>query len=146
MGMVTRSIGCAVFLAGMGLAIWQAEAEQNGVTFPEIDALTHYTTVERGVTVEHMLMTPEALAAIKAGTPVPTGTHVVLQDFQSGDLYRYLIAQKLGDGAGDWGYQWYWPDGTIKADERTAQCYACHRSREADQFMFTHIGALGFAE
>lgn len=144
MGAKFRSIVFGVALLGMGLAGWQADADQNDVTFPQIDQLTHYTTVERGVTVEHMLTTPEALSAIKAGTPVPVGTHVVLQDFQSGELYRYLVAQKLGAGSADWQYQWFWPDGAIKADERPDQCYSCHRSRESDQFMFTHDGAVGF--
>jgi hypothetical protein len=142
--LVARSLIFAAVLAGVGFFAIQADAEQNSVTFPVIEELTHYTTVERGVTVEHMLTTPEALAAIKAGTPIPTGTHLVLQDFQSGVLTRFLIAQKIGDEATNWEYQWFWPDGTIKADVRTDQCYSCHRSREAEQFMFTHDGALSF--
>lgn len=129
-----------------GLTAWQAEAGPNDVVFPAIDQLTHYTTVTRGSTVEHMLATPEALAALTAGEPIPTGSHLVLQDFQSGDLYRYLIAQKLGDAPGDWQYQWFWPDGAIKADERPEQCYSCHRSREGSQFMFTHDAAVSFGD
>jgi len=112
----------------------QADAEQNSVVFPVIEELTHYTTVERGITVEHMLTTPEALVAIKASTEVPTGTPVVLQDFQSWVLARYLVAQKLGEGAQNWEYQWFWPDGTIKADERTDRCYSCHLSRASQQW------------
>lgn len=141
---IVRSLAFAAALAGAGFFAVQVDAEQNNVTFPVIEDLTHYTTVERGITVEHMLTTPQALAAIKAGTQVPTGTHIVLQDFQSGVLTRYLIAQKLGDEAANWEYQWFWPDGTIKADERTDQCYSCHRSRENQQFMFTHDGAVSF--
>jgi hypothetical protein len=142
--MATRSLLFASLLLGGGLVAWQAGADQNDVTFPPIDDLTHYTTVERGITVEHMLTTNEALAAIKAGTPVPTGTHVVLVDYQSGVLTRYLVAQKVGAAAPDWQYQWFWPDGTIKADERVDQCYSCHRSRENNQFLFTHDGAMNF--
>lgn len=51
-------------------------AEVNAVTFPPLDQLEHYTTVKRGITREHMLTNPAALAAIKAGKPVPVGTHV----------------------------------------------------------------------
>ena len=57
-----------------------ARAETNTVTFPPLDKLEHYTTVRRGVTREHMLTSRAALDAIKAGLPVPTGTHVVLVD------------------------------------------------------------------
>jgi hypothetical protein len=67
---------------------------------------------------------------------------VVLVDFQSDVLTRYLVAQKVGSGDREWEYQWFWPDQTIKADENTAQCYSCHRSRQAQQFLFTYNGAI----
>jgi hypothetical protein len=122
-----------------------AFAEANQVTFPPLDKLTHYTTVRRGITREHMLTSQAALAAIKAGDNVPIGTHVVLVDYQSDVLTRYLVAQKIGDGVDDWQYQWFWPDQTIKADENIAQCYSCHqRSRGDRQFMFTFSDALSF--
>ena len=53
------------------------------MTFPDLEALVHYTTVRRGVTREHMLTNQSALDAIQAGEPVPTGTHFVLVDYQS---------------------------------------------------------------
>ncbi len=122
-----------------------AFAEANQVTFPPLDQLSHYTTVRRGVTREHMLTSETALGAIKAGKDVPTGTHVVLVDYQSDVLTRYLVAQKMGEGVDDWQYQWFWPDQTIKADENIAQCYSCHqRSRGDRQFMFTFSDALAF--
>jgi hypothetical protein len=91
-----------------------------------------------------MLTSRAALDAIQAGQPIPTGTHVVLVDFQSDVLHRYLVSQKTGEGVGDWQYQWFWPDRSIKADENTAQCYSCHRSREDRQFMFTFTDARSF--
>lgn len=122
-----------------------ALAGANAVTFPPLEQLEHYTTVRRGVTREHMLTSRAALDAFKAGQPVPTGTHVVLVDYQSDVLHRYLVAQKIGDGVDDWQYQWFWPDQSIKADENTAQCYSCHqRSRGDRQFMFTFTDALSF--
>ncbi|WP_049730972.1 hypothetical protein [Rhizobium ecuadorense] len=122
-----------------------AYAETNQVTFPPLDQLTHYTTVRRGITREHMLTSQAALAAIKSGQNVPTGTHVVLVDYQSDVLTRYLVAQKLGEGADDWQYQWFWPDRSVKADENIGQCYSCHqRSRGDRQFMFTFSDALAF--
>ncbi|TJV46080.1 MAG: hypothetical protein E5Y02_00435 [Mesorhizobium sp.] len=121
-----------------------ADAAANAVTFPPLEQLEHYTTVRRGVTREHMLTSRAAVDAIKAGEPVPVGTHAVLVDYQSDVLHRYLVAQKMGNGADDWQYQWFWPDRSIKADENTAQCYSCHSSRQDSQFMFTFSDAIGF--
>ncbi|CAN7348661.1 hypothetical protein [Rhizobium sp. LjRoot258] len=141
--------GLAVFIGGyfstQGLSgTRSAIAAANAVSFPALDNLVHYTTVRRGVTREHMLTTPEALSAIKAGQPVAVGTHVVLVDYQSDVLHRYLVAQKVGEGSSEWAYQWFWPDQSIKADENVAQCYSCHRSREEEQFMFTFTDATAF--
>jgi len=130
------------FLSEIELIPTKALAAANSVTFPPLDRLEHFTTVRRGITREHMLTSPEALAALKAGKPVPTGTHMVLVDYQSDVLTRYLVGQKVGDGAEDWEYQWFWPDQTIKVDENVARCYSCHRSRQSEQFMFTFDGAI----
>lgn len=119
-----------------------ANAEANAVTFPPLEQLEHYTTVRRGITREHMLTSSAALAALRAGQPVPVGTQMVLVDYQSDVLTRYLVSQKIGAGDDEWQYQWFWPDQSIKADENVAQCYACHRSRQSQQFMFTHDGAI----
>ena len=143
--------GAVVFVGGYlmmpdGRGPTPAHAAANAVTFPDIEKLVHYTTVERGQTIEHMLTTREALDAIQSGQPLPVGTHVVLQDFQSGKLYRYLVVQRMGTKADDYQLQWFWPDGTIKADENTAQCYSCHQSRQDRQFMFTFSDALSFGK
>lgn len=130
------------FLAETELSPTPALAATNSVTFPPLEQLEHYTTVRRGITREHMLTSREALAALKAGQQVPTGTHMVLVDYQSDVLTRYLVGQKIGDGADDWEYQWFWPDQTVKADENVARCYSCHRSKQSEQFMFTFDGAI----
>ncbi|MFT2215056.1 hypothetical protein ACLJYM_24830 [Rhizobium giardinii] len=141
-------VAAAVALAGVMVMLClggsPAFAEANDVTFPPVGDLVHYTTVERGVTTEHMLTSQTALDALKAGTSVPVGTHVVLVDYQSGKLFRYLVSQKMGEGIDDWQYQWFWPDRKVKTDENAAQCYSCHRSRQDQSFMFTHSDALGF--
>lgn len=122
-------------------------AEENAVTFPALDQLEHYTTVKRGITREHMLTNPAALTAIKAGKPVPVGTHVVLVDYQDDVLTRYLVAEKMNEGINDWEYQWFWPDKSVKTSENIGQCYACHqRSRRDEQFMFTYRDAQRFEQ
>jgi|GEM_PF-4395772 hypothetical protein len=130
------------FIVDTEVSLTPAFAASNSVTFPPLEQLEHYTTVRRGITREHMLTNPAALAALKAGQPVPTGTHMVLVDYQSDVLTRYLVAQKIGAGADQWEYQWFWPDRTVKADENVARCYSCHRSRQSEQFMFTMSGAM----
>ncbi|MNC31278.1 hypothetical protein D3C75_795930 [compost metagenome] len=91
-----------------GVGPMTALAEPNAVTFPPLDQLEQYTTVRRGVTREHMLTNQAALNVLHTGQPVPTGSHVVLVDYQSDVLHRYLVAQKMGDGIDDWEYQWSW--------------------------------------
>lgn len=140
----TGIASASVWFSPGSLAPTPAFAEANQVTFPPLDDLEHYTTVRRGVTREHMLTSRAALDAIKAGQPMPTGTHVVLVDYQSDVLTRYLVAQKMGEGTEDWQYQWFWPDRSVKADENVAQCYSSHRSRMDNQFLFTFDGAVSF--
>ena len=142
---LARGAALALVLVGAG-GLTGVLAAANAVTFPVVDQLKHYATVTRGVTLEHMLTSQEALTAIQGGRPVPVGTHVVLVDYQSGKLYRYLVSQKVGSGEGDWQYQWFWPNGSVKPDEKPDQCYACHRSRIDRQFMFTHTDAVRFGK
>lgn len=122
-----------------------AAEEMKTVTFPELEKLVHYTTVRRGQTREHMLTTQSALDAIQAGESVPTGTHVVLVDFQSDELARYLVSEKTGDGPEDWSYQAFTPYRTFKMDDESpARCYSCHQSRESRQYMFTYNDAKSY--
>ncbi|RVO69955.1 cytochrome P460 family protein [Sinorhizobium medicae] len=121
-----------------------ARAEANAVTFPPVEEFEHYTTVERGASTEHMMTSREALAALKARQPVPVGTHMVLVDYRGGKVFRYFVSQKVGAGTDEWAFQWFHPDRSIKADENTARCYSCHRSREDSQFMFTLPEAQAF--
>ena len=137
-------VAAAMWLSANSLAPTPAFAEPNQVTFPPLVDLEHYTTVRRGVTREHMLTSSAALDAIQAGELIPTGTHVVLVDYQSDVLTRYLVAQKMGEGAEEWQYQWFWPDRSIKADENVARCYSCHQSRVDNQYLFTFDGAMSF--
>jgi hypothetical protein len=137
------------FLALSGvitLASGWVSAEETRVTFPELDRLTHYTTVTRGDVTEHMLTSREAIDAAQNGRPIPHGTHVVLVDYREGEVHRYFVMQK-GEGwgadyddrrrTGDWQYQWFWPDRSINTDENTTRCQSCHRSREEREYIHT---------
>ena len=76
---------CAVTLAPLDLL-----AEENRVTFPELEALVHYTTVRRGNVTEHISTTPEAIEAIQKGQPIPDGTHFVLADYRDTEILSLI--------------------------------------------------------
>lgn len=128
------------------LSGWQAHAETNRVQFPNLDELVHYTTVRRGDVMEHIMTTPEAMAAVKEGRAIPVGTHFVLVDHRDGELYRYFVMEK-GEGfgeeydqrrrTGDWQFQWFWPDRSINMDENTARCQSCHSRQASSDYLFT---------
>jgi hypothetical protein len=125
----------------------QVSAETNRVTFAEnLDKLVHYTTVRRGNVTEHILTTPDAMAAVKDGRPIPPGTHFVLVDYRDGNVYRYFVMEKgAGFGAdyderrrtADWQFQWFWPDKSVNMNENTARCQSCHRSQEDSDYLYT---------
>lgn len=137
----------------LGLA-QPALSEPNRVEFPaDLEALELYTTVTRGNTFENVYASRDALDAIQQGEAPPYGTQIVLEIFRDEELWRYFIMQN-GEGwgddyteatrTGDWQFQWYWPDGSINAEENTERCRACHQSREGREFMFTFNDARGF--
>jgi hypothetical protein len=124
-----------------------AIAEVNKVTFPQnIDELIHYTTVTRGSSVEHMLTSQAAIDAVKEGKAIPDGTHVVLVDNRPEGIFRYFVMEKGKDfgeeyptarRTGDWQFQWFKPDQTVKLDEQTERCQACHSRRDDRQYLYT---------
>jgi len=138
---VLAAVTCCVFMIG-----WQVDAEPTKATMPDISKLVHYTTVTRGEVTEHIMTTREAIEAVKAGEPIPNGTHFALVDYREGKVFRYFIMEKgAGWGAdydesrrtGDWQFQWFKPDGTINAAENTARCQSCHSSRADREFLYT---------
>lgn len=138
---VLAAIACGVVMVG-----WQVDAEPTKATMPDISKLVHYTTVTRGEVTEHIMTTREAIEAVKAGKPIPNGTHFALVDYREGKVFRYFIMEKgagWGDDydenrrTGDWQFQWFKPDGTINAAENTARCQSCHSSRADREFLYT---------
>lgn len=137
-------VGSTVLAIGSLFSV-AANAEPNRVVFPDaIDRLEQFTTVQRGET-EDILTTPEAIEAAKSGQPLPDGTHVVIRFHRDGEITRYFVMQKgAGWGAdydearrtGDWQFQSYNADRSVKADENTARCQSCHQSRADDQYIF----------
>jgi len=150
MNKIVRTTGLCLLAAcaaiGAMAVSWKVQAETNRVTFPDLEALVHYTTVRRGEVTEHIMTTQAAIDAVKAGQPVPAGTHFVLVDYRDGEVFRYFIMEK-GEGwgsdydesrrTGDWQFQWFKPDRSVNLDENTARCQACHASQADAQHLFT---------
>ncbi|MBB4350727.1 hypothetical protein GGE35_004383 [Rhizobium cellulosilyticum] len=147
MSNILKTFGAAAVVATTVLTVgMQVHAEPTRATMPDIDRLVHYTTVNRGEVTEHIMTTREAIEAVKAGQPIPNGTHVALVDYRDGKVFRYFIMEK-GENWGqdydenrrtaDWQFQWFKPDGTINMDENTARCQRCHTSRSDRDFLYT---------
>jgi hypothetical protein len=143
--MKTKLVAVLATIGAVVLSAATAHAEPNRVKFPEdLDKLVHYMTVRRGNATEHLSTTPEAIAAVKAGKPVPNGTKFVLTDHRDDKLYRYFVMEK-GEGwgadyngrSGDWQFQWFWPDKQINMSENTGRCVSCHLSQRDREFLFS---------
>ena len=142
-----KVIAASALLLAAALAGPSALAEPNRVQLPAtLDGFVHYTTVTRGEVTEHIMTTPAAMEAIKAGQPAPAGTHFLLVDYRDGKLYRTFVMEK-GEGfgaeydgrrrTGDWQFQWFWPDRTVNMAENTARCQSCHRSQASTDYLYT---------
>jgi hypothetical protein len=143
---MTARIAFTALATSVAVMGGQVQAETNRVRFPDLDRLVHYTTVKRGNVTEHIMTTCDAVDAVKAKQPIPSGTHFVLVDHRDGKLYRYFVMEKgSGWGAdyedrrrtGEWQFQWFWPDKSVNLNENTARCQSCHRSQEASEYLFT---------
>nr|WP_315847621.1 cytochrome P460 family protein [uncultured Rhodoferax sp.] len=134
--------GYVVLPNGMGPA--PAFAQTNTVTFPKLVEMVKYTNIQRGEKLEEMFTTPAAIAVLKTSKPLPTGTQLVLVEHVNGKLFRYLVAQKTGEGKDAWKYQSFLPDRSIQKDENPARCFSCHQSRQDQQYMYTLSDAQRF--
>jgi hypothetical protein len=143
----------ALAVGTMTFAAWQVHAEANRVEFPVLEGLVHYTTVRRGEVTEQIMTTPEALAAVKNGQPIPSGTHFVLVDYRDGKVHRYFVMQNgldwgkdydEGRRTTDWQFQWFWADKSVNMDENTARCQSCHNSRADENYLYTFDALKAF--
>jgi hypothetical protein len=126
---------------------WQARAGGEAADFPEhFAAGVHYATVKRGNITEQLYTSRDAIEAAKSGKPFPSGTVITLVDSRDDQLFRYVVMQKrtgwgaeLPDAqrAGDWKFQWFNPDKTVKADEDLGRCMSCHQQRASQDFVWS---------
>ena len=136
-----------VVIVAFGLA-GQATAGRDLVKFPENFAEgVRYAIVPRGDIRQELYTSRAAVEAAKQGRALPSGTVITLVDYRDGKLYRYVVMEKrAGWGGkyapdmrnGEWEYQAFNADKSVNRNDNVARCFACHKSQEAQDFVFTH--------
>ena len=172
-----RAVGAIVGAAGLGAA-WVAVGQQalvnpgpNKVAYPENWSKgVMYATVDRPDTKQYreFYTTPEVLAAVRAGKPVPDGALITLAAYMAqvdasgvplkdangrylkGNLAAVNVQQKMkghGDDIpaairnGDWQYQSFTPDGKVNDKANLTACYQCHLPFAKDEYL-TNLAKL----
>ena len=165
--MKRTGIFCAAALVA-GVALTAAvRAGGDLVVFPENYAKGMlYTTVDRADNKQYreLYATPEAIEAVKAGKPIPSGTVLTLVQYKAkldaagqpekdangrfikGDLIGYTVMEKrAGWGGeytddvrnGEWEYQAFKADKTVNDKAVLKNCFACHRPLDKQDFVFS---------
>lgn len=139
LGITTGLAAGGLFVATLALA----QSGNEAVTFPENyrDGV-HYGTVTRGNIQEELFTSPEVLAAAKDNRPLPDGTVIMMEDYRSGELYRYIVMEKRAEWAsvakaGQWLFREFAPDRSPNAREDGSRCASCHQSQAPNDFVFT---------
>jgi hypothetical protein len=125
-----------------------------------------YTTVDRPDNKQYreLYATKEAVEAVKAGKPIPSGTVLTLVQYKAkldaagmpekdangrfikGDLIGYTVMEKrTGWGAeysdemrnGEWEYQAFRADRTVNDKANLKGCFTCHKPYDKQDFVFS---------
>jgi Cytochrome P460 len=153
-------------LAAVSLTV-AVRAGGDKIAFPENYAKgVLYTTVDRPDNKQYreLFSTPGAIAALKAGQPIPSGTVLTLVQykavlnaagepekdaggrFMKGDLIGYTVMEKrAGWGAeyaddirnGEWEYQAFKADKTVNDKAVLKNCFTCHKPLDKQDFVFS---------
>src|SRR5215470_17698691 len=137
------------------------------VAFPENYAKgVLYTTVDRADNKQYreLYTTPEAIAAVKAGQPIPSGSVITLVQhkakldangnpekdangrFIKGELIGYTVMEKRsGWGSeypdeirnGEWEYQAFKADKTVNDKANLKNCFTCHKPLDKQDFVLS---------
>ena len=153
-------------LAAVSLTV-AVRAGGDKVAFPENYAKgVLYTTVDRPDNKQYreLFATSEAVAAVKAGQPIPSGTVLTLVQYKAkldaagepekdangrfikGDLVAYTVMEKrAGWGAeypddirnGEWEYQAFKADKSPNDKAVLKNCFTCHKPYDKQDFVFS---------
>ena len=124
-----------------------AQAENNRATFPaNFDQMVMYGDYRRGTGGELAYALRETIDIAKAGQPLPPGTRLVLEIYDSGVLTGYFVMEKGIDWGldfaaeqrnGDWHFQQFGTDKQVRRTAIASRCQSCHQSQAANDYMFT---------
>lgn len=160
----------AVALGGLAAVATTVAVRAGGdkITFPENYAKgVLYTIVDRPDNKQYreLYSTPEAIAALKAGQQIPSGTVLTLVQFKAkldaagepekdangrfikGDLIGYTVMEKragwgteYGDDIrnGEWEYQAFKADKTVNDKANLKNCFTCHKPLDKQDFVFSY--------
>lgn len=145
----------------------RAAAAEGSVPFPrEYAAGVLYASVDRVDLSEYReLYAPAAaIAALKAGKPLPLGTVLTMVNFAAlrdpggnpvadargrfakGETSAILVMEKrqaafaqrpADDGVSNWRFQMFRPDSTVEPRAKMRDCTACHQKRWNEEYVFT---------
>ena len=133
-----------------------------------------YTTVDRpdNKQFRELWGTADAVAAMKAGKPLPSGSVLTLLQFKAqvdaagnpikgsdgrfvkGDLIAYAVMEKrTGWGTeypaewrnGDWEYASFSPDGKLNEKANYKGCFECHKPHEKTDYVISHTKLVAVA-
>ena len=125
----------AIALAVLGVAAYAATSLPETESYGE----THvtYAQVDRpNGTYRRMLVTPETLATVRAGEPLPDGTHILMESYYSPGKVGIVFHKRKVDG--QWQYGSFSGSGEPNFDTKPqASCISCHASAVATDFTFT---------
>jgi len=165
--MKALGIFCATALVA-GVALTAAvRAGGDLVVFPENYAKgVLYATVDRADNKQYreLYSTPEAIEALKAGKPIPSGTVLTMLRYKAlltaagepqknpdgrfikGPLIDYTVMEKRdGWGTeyaddirnGEWEYQAFKADKTVNDKANLKNCFTCHKPLDKQDFVFS---------
>ena len=154
-----------------GLAATAAVADTDLVAYPTdykakqvLYATVNNENAQRGNTVRDLYVTPEALAAIKAGRPLPSGTVITMEVYRAkqNEAKEYLkdagglfvkdqmtavmvMEKRAGWGNdypenirnGEWEYGRFEVNGTRHADKNMQPCFTCHKPKSDTEYLFS---------
>src|SRR5262245_15606772 len=154
-------------LAGISLSV-AVRAGGQKVAFPgDYTKGVLYTTVDRADNKQfrELYAPKEAVDAVKAGKPIPSGTVLTMLNFKAklgadgtpekdangrfiktDELVGYAVMEKrAGWGAeypddvrnGEWEYQAFKPDKTVNDKANLKACFTCHKPLDKQDFVFS---------
>lgn len=165
LGLGTAAV-CAAFAAAAGA---------DKIAFPvDFDRGVLYATVDRHDIKQYreLYATKEAVDAVRAGKPIPSGTVLTLVQykakvddkgipvrgtdgrFQKGDLIAYAVMEKrAGWGAGypeelrngEWEYQVFGPDRKVNEKANLKSCFQCHKPHAGQDYVISLARLAGTA-